>query len=84
MSTNLIEKDGIVLSSIAAGRSVGFVPTVRAYCVATRERLKALDSVVVTRAEAVEIALAILRKELHDKGHPTTLADMVADVLNKP
>jgi len=76
-----LQSGGVVLRTVGAGTRAGFAKPTRAFALSTADRSGERDYVVLTREEAVKVALAVLKDELADKGEPDTLLRKVAGRL---
>lgn len=83
MSKTLIDDDGVVLVTFTPGRAAGFATAQRAFSVTTPGRATDLDCAILTRPEALQVAFAILKDEMNERGIPETLVNTLEAVLVK-
>jgi len=83
MSKTLIDENSVVLVTFTPGRAAGFATAVRAFSVTTPGRATDLDCAILTRPEALQVAFAILKDEMQDRGLPETLVNTLEAVLGR-
>lgn len=74
-----LHSGGVVLRTFGAGSRAGFQRPTRAFALSTNERSKTPDYVVLTREEAVKIAVAVFKDEWAERGHPAAMLRDLAD-----
>jgi len=73
MGDNIAELNtgGVIVRTIAAGRQMGFGKLTPAFAISTADRSAERDYIVLTRAEAVKVSIAILKDDLERYGTVT-------------
>lgn len=67
MGNNIAELNtgGVIVRTIAAGTRMGFDKPTPSFAISTADRSAERDYIVLTRAEAVKVAIAILKDDLN-------------------